>query len=173
MLQSCGRKIVHCRAKLSSSPDVAPRFLSQILLLSDELDLHEEVARDLLLATADASSPGLPEDHHWFKSIEASIPAAAGFNTAATSGGGTRQFLSHEARARRLFLWRRHEAISAVEDILIARLDSSNNNSADAGQAPEMRQLLLQLADEHLVSRTIAGERERVAHGRLESLCVT
>ena len=81
---------------MQAAADVGSRLISLVFRLADELDLHEEDARQFVLAASDPAL--LPSEPFFF-------PPG----------------LQHYSRAKRLVLFARHALVATVEDLLLLR----------------------------------------------------
>ena len=132
-----------CSSRLAARPEVTPRTLALVTSLSDELELHEDDALELLFAAADEERLGDVEPA-WLTAVE--------------RGAGGLPLMSHEARAKRLWLRGRHLALQALEDVLLARVAAMSGGGAGGD---ETRSLLMRLTDEYVVRARVRGGAHR------------
>ena len=81
---------------MRASAEPGSRLVGLVFRLSDELDMHEEDAREFVLAAADPAL--LPSEPYFF-------PAG----------------LQHFLRAKRLALFQRHALLATIEELLLLR----------------------------------------------------
>lgn len=120
------------RDRVRSDPALAPRVCALIVQLSDELECHEEDARDLVFASASAAE--LPDDPYYFPALQ------------------------HLSRARRLACYRRFAALRCVEELLELQRSPALAPDAAAAVAALVNECLVRRSREY-VARLSLGAR--------------